>query len=185
MQTKPLKTLFLVILAILAIGYAIIMFQGIQDYAKQSFTPEQVLAGKVPAHIPVWVEGQLENLKTEQGENKLSIFQVSQGQHSIFVFSINALPANLNTGAQVAALVMQPKHQSQCVPDTANCRLELRGITMAGSLMKFFLMGSYGFFVWISYALAAIILLFNFIQPRVQEREVKRAIARKARRRNT
>ncbi len=180
MQTKLRKTLFLVILAILAIGYAVLMFQGIQDYAKQAFTPEQMLTGRVPAHIPIWIEGQLENLTNTQGENALTQFQVTHDQHSVFVLSVNALSADVGNGAQVAVLARKP----QCVPDKPECRLELRAITQPGSLMKFIEMGSYGFFVWTSYLLAAIILIFNFIQPALQERETKRTLARKTRRRN-
>lgn len=158
------------------------MFQGIQDYAKQAFTPEQMLKGKVPEHIPVWIEGQLDNLETTQGETALTYFQVSQEGHSVFVLSVEALPASLSAGVQVAVLGRKPRN---CVPDKAACRLEMRAITAAGSLTKYIEMGGYGFFVWISYILAAIVLVFNLIQPQLQEREVKRAIARKARRRNS
>ncbi len=182
MQTQYLKPLFFGVLAVLALTYAVLMFQGVQDYAEQAFTPEQMLKGQVPAHIPVWIEGTLEHLQTEQGEQKHTYFQVAQAANSIFVLSPQALSGDVSNGQSIAVLGRKPHN---CLPNTPDCRMELRAVLPAGSIMKYLSMGGYGFFVWISYILASIILLVNFMQPKWREREIKNGLSRKQRRRQT
>ncbi len=46
----------------------------------------------------------------------------------------------------------------------------------------FFHMGGYAFYVWTSYALATVFMLFSWIQPRLRERRLLRDIARRLKR---
>ncbi len=182
MQTPAFKLFTFGILVILALLYAVLMLQGIQDYAQQAFTPEQMLNGKAPAHIPVWIEGSLEKLpNTPNQQPNSSYFQLTRDGKSLFVLAENNLLGTWDTGAQIAVLGRKPH---DCLPDKIDCPLEARALLPAGSWLKFLNMGGYGFFVWVSYGLAGLILLVNFIQPKLREREIKRALARKERRRN-
>jgi heme exporter protein D len=49
-------------------------------------------------------------------------------------------------------------------------------------MKEFFHMGGYAFYVWMSYGLALVVLVANFIIPFNQERALKRTLARKLRR---
>lgn len=51
------------------------------------------------------------------------------------------------------------------------------------SLQDFFAMGGYAAYVWTSYALAAVVLAWNVIQPLRREKQVLRALAARARNR--
>jgi heme exporter protein D len=51
------------------------------------------------------------------------------------------------------------------------------------SLHEFFAMGGYAAYVWTSYALAAVVLAWNVIQPLRREKQVLRALAERARKR--
>ncbi len=46
-------------------------------------------------------------------------------------------------------------------------------------MAEFLDMGGYAFFVWTSYALTAIVLFANWLLPIIEERQVKRSIAKK------
>ncbi len=46
-------------------------------------------------------------------------------------------------------------------------------------MSEFFHMGGYAFYVWTSYALVAVFMLLNWIQPGVRERRLLRDIARR------
>jgi len=47
---------------------------------------------------------------------------------------------------------------------------------------EFFHMGGYAFYVWTSYAIAAVALVFSWIQPLMREKRLLREIARRLRR---
>lgn len=49
------------------------------------------------------------------------------------------------------------------------------------SLPEFFAMGGYAAYVWSSYALAAVVLAWNVVQPLRRERRLLRALAAKTR----
>ncbi len=49
-------------------------------------------------------------------------------------------------------------------------------------MSDFFHMGGYAFYVWTSYALAAVLMLISWIQPRLREKRLLRDIARRLRR---
>jgi len=49
------------------------------------------------------------------------------------------------------------------------------------SLHEFFAMGGYAAYVWSSYALAAVVLAWNVVQPLRRERRLLRTLAAKAR----
>ena len=49
-------------------------------------------------------------------------------------------------------------------------------------MKEFFHMGGYAFYVWTSYALALVILIFNVLNPVRRERRLLREIARRVRR---
>jgi len=49
-------------------------------------------------------------------------------------------------------------------------------------MQEFFHMGGYAFYVWISYGLAFIVLLLNFILPIQQEKRILRNLSRKFKR---
>lgn len=51
------------------------------------------------------------------------------------------------------------------------------------SLSEFLHMGGYAFYVWTSYALAAVVLAANVISPLLNHRRLRRSIARRSRRR--
>lgn len=50
------------------------------------------------------------------------------------------------------------------------------------SVQEFFHMGGYAFYVWTSYGLALVILLFNLINPWLRHRQVRQDLARRERR---
>lgn len=49
-------------------------------------------------------------------------------------------------------------------------------------MKEFFAMGGYAFYVWMSYGLAFIVLLYNAVSPVLQRRKIVNDIARKLRR---
>ena len=51
-------------------------------------------------------------------------------------------------------------------------------------LKEFFHMGGYAFYVWTSYGLAFVVLAAIMIGPILNERQIIRSLARKARRKN-
>ncbi|ROR29481.1 heme exporter protein CcmD [Inmirania thermothiophila] len=53
------------------------------------------------------------------------------------------------------------------------------------SLAEFFHMGGYAFYVWTSYALAALVLAANVVSILRRERRVREQLARRARRRRS
>lgn len=52
------------------------------------------------------------------------------------------------------------------------------------SLAEFFAMGGYAVYVWSSYALAAVVLVWNVVQPLRRERRLMQSLAGRARRRS-
>lgn len=50
------------------------------------------------------------------------------------------------------------------------------------SMQEFFHMGGYAFFVWVSYGLAFLILIVNFVGPIMRRRAILRELARRNRR---
>lgn len=50
------------------------------------------------------------------------------------------------------------------------------------ALEEFFAMGGYAVYVWSSYALAAVVLIWNAVQPLRRERRLLRTLAGRARR---
>ncbi|MGE3774033.1 MAG: heme exporter protein CcmD [Gammaproteobacteria bacterium] len=51
------------------------------------------------------------------------------------------------------------------------------------TLAEFFAMGGYAVYVWSSYALAAVVLIWNAVQPLRRERRLLQTLAGRARRR--
>jgi len=49
---------------------------------------------------------------------------------------------------------------------------------MVGSLVDFFHMGGYAFYVWWSYAIVAVVLVLNLVAPALRHRRVCRTLAR-------
>ncbi len=49
-------------------------------------------------------------------------------------------------------------------------------------MAEFFHMGGYAFYVWTSYALALVVLVFNFVAPLRREKTILRMLARRQRR---
>jgi len=52
-------------------------------------------------------------------------------------------------------------------------------------MSEFFAMGGYALYVWVSYGLAAVILIVNVVLPRRRHRELVRRLATLARGRDT
>jgi heme exporter protein D len=50
------------------------------------------------------------------------------------------------------------------------------------SLESFFYMGGYAFFVWTSYGITALVLLFNLLTPILQRKQLLRQLALKQKR---
>lgn len=46
-------------------------------------------------------------------------------------------------------------------------------------MSEFFHMGGYGFFVWVSYAVAAVILIGNIVLPKYQHRSIIKNLTKK------
>ena len=44
------------------------------------------------------------------------------------------------------------------------------------SMSEFFAMGGYGLYVWVSYAAAAVVLIFNVLSARRREKTVRRQL---------
>ena len=53
-------------------------------------------------------------------------------------------------------------------------------MTMPDSIADFFDMGGYAFYVWWSYAVVLVVLVFNFVVPAIKLRRVRRALVRRA-----
>ena len=53
------------------------------------------------------------------------------------------------------------------------------------SFHEFLLMGGYAAYVWSSYALAAVVLIWNIVQPLRRERRLLQTLAGRARQRRT
>ncbi len=53
------------------------------------------------------------------------------------------------------------------------------------SLAEFFAMGGYAVYVWSSYALAAVVLVWNAVQPMRRERRLLQTLAGRATRKRT
>jgi heme exporter protein D len=51
-----------------------------------------------------------------------------------------------------------------------------------GAVASFFAMGGYGFYVWTSYAIFALVLLWDGLLPRLRTRHLLRDIARRQQR---
>ena len=51
---------------------------------------------------------------------------------------------------------------------------------MPESIVDFFRMGGYAFYVWSSYAIVFVVLALNFIIPALRHRRVHRALSRDA-----
>ncbi len=49
-------------------------------------------------------------------------------------------------------------------------------------VQEFFHMGGYAFYVWTSYALTAVVLIFNVVQPLIRKRKSKRDLIMRLRR---
>jgi heme exporter protein D len=49
-------------------------------------------------------------------------------------------------------------------------------------MKEFFYMGGYGFYVWTSYAVAAVILIANILIPKYQHKAILKTIAKKIQR---
>jgi len=49
-------------------------------------------------------------------------------------------------------------------------------------MKEFFYMGGYGFFVWLSYGIAAIVLISNIVVPVVKHKSLKKSLAKKIQR---
>jgi len=49
-------------------------------------------------------------------------------------------------------------------------------------MKEFFYMGGYGFFVWVSYGIAAIVLISNIVVPVVKHKSLKKSLAKKLQR---
>ncbi len=49
-------------------------------------------------------------------------------------------------------------------------------------MKEFFAMGGYAFYVWMSYGIALIVLIFNLVSPVMQRRRLLANIARRRRR---
>jgi heme exporter protein C len=165
-QTKGIP-LWHWLLVLVCIGvFTVFSVLGIQARNQDSFTPAQVLESKTYSYIPIWVTGELE--AREEG-----LFTLSADGQQIFI----KYPQAASTGT-AAVLGRVP----ECVPSTPRCAMEARIVLAQDSFMKYFYMGGYGFFVWTSYLLALIILLFNLLGPLQQEAAVKKSLARQARR---
>lgn len=52
------------------------------------------------------------------------------------------------------------------------------------ALADFFAMGGYAVYVWSSYGLAAVVLIWNIVQPLRRERQLLRTLGTRARRSN-
>ena len=52
---------------------------------------------------------------------------------------------------------------------------------MRESVVEFFAMGGYAFYVWWSYAVVFVVLVLNLVVPSVTHRRVRRALAREMR----
>ena len=52
---------------------------------------------------------------------------------------------------------------------------------MRESVVEFFAMGGYAFYVWWSYAVVFVVLALNLVAPSVRHRRVRRALARELR----
>ena len=52
---------------------------------------------------------------------------------------------------------------------------------MRESVVEFFSMGGYAFYVWWSYAVVFVVLALNLVAPSVRHRRVRRALAREMR----
>ncbi len=50
-------------------------------------------------------------------------------------------------------------------------------MTMTESLLDFFRMGGYAFYVWWSYAVVTVVLALNFVLPMLRHRRLRRALA--------
>ena len=48
------------------------------------------------------------------------------------------------------------------------------------SLAEFFAMGGYATYVWSAYALAAVVLIWNIVQPLRRERQLLRGVGQRA-----
>ncbi len=48
------------------------------------------------------------------------------------------------------------------------------------SLAEFFAMGGYATYVWSAYALAAVVLIWNIVQPLRRERQLLRSLGQRA-----
>ena len=46
-------------------------------------------------------------------------------------------------------------------------------------MKEFFYMGGYAFFVWTSYAIAAIVLISNIIIPNIKHKSIKKKLGKK------
>ena len=51
---------------------------------------------------------------------------------------------------------------------------------MPDMIADFFDMGGYAFYVWWSYAVVLVVLVFNFVAPSIRLRRVRRALVRRA-----
>lgn len=49
------------------------------------------------------------------------------------------------------------------------------------SIQEFFHMGGHGFYIWTSYGLGLVILVYNAISPVIRRRQILAALARKLR----
>jgi heme exporter protein C len=153
-------------LLLLSLGtFVVLSVLGIQTRNLESFTPAEVLASKTYSYIPIWVSGNLETV--EEG-----LYTLSAADARIFV----TYTGDIVTPAAVLGRI------PECVPATPACALEARMIVAQDSMMKYFYMGGYAFFVWVSYGLALVLLLFNLLGSFQREAELKKILARQARR---
>jgi heme exporter protein D len=154
-----------VIAIIVVLVFGVVSFFGIQERNKDAFTPAQILAEKAYSYIPFWVNGELSAADD-------TLLLLSADNHSIFV------KYDGEASGQVSVLGRMPS----CKPNVATCPFQAQAIVPQDSFSKYFYMGGYGFFVWVSYGIALIILVLNFINPLQREAEVKKSLARQARR---
>ena len=162
-----------VVLVVLLGAWAVFFGLGVKQDSEVYFTPTQLAAGEVYQLIPVWVGG---TASTAQN----GVFALKDETNTAFVQFDGPAPA---AGSEVLVLGRVPRgRKPPCTPQSAECPFAAQTILARGSLLKYFYMGGYGFFVWVSYGLALIILLLNFILPRQREREALRSLARKLRR---
>lgn len=162
--------------------FGAMMVMGMQQRARDAYSPTEVLAiqqavqtGK-KVHIPVWIAGKIEQVQSQEAFVRFAL----AGEH-------NRLTARLVSDAPGFSLLRagETVHLYGRIPDCdfnqADCVVDAKAIYPPGSWRKYFYMGGYGFYVWVSYGLALVVLVFNAIWPTARRREILKTLSRRRR----